>query len=70
MPSALSHPIRLERVFLSNQCRRASSPRSVNSPLSYARQLSDRSIIHAGRYLGDKEIRYLGTLIEGPSAQL
>ena len=28
-----------------------------------ARQLSDRYIFHAGRYLGDKEIRYLGTLI-------
>jgi len=61
--SVLSQPIRLERVFLSNYCHWASSPSSVNSPISYARQLSDRSLFHAGRYLSDKEIRYLGTLI-------
>jgi len=29
----------------------------------YARQLSNRSIFHAGRYLDDKEICYLGTVI-------
>ena len=28
-----------------------------------ARQLSNRSIFHAGRYLDDKEICYLGTVI-------
>ena len=29
----------------------------------YARQLSNRSIFHAGRYLDDKEICYLPTVI-------
>ena len=29
----------------------------------YVRQLSNRSIFHAGRYLYDKEISYLGTVI-------
>jgi hypothetical protein len=29
----------------------------------YARQLSNRSMFHAGRYLNDKEICYLGTVI-------
>ena len=29
----------------------------------YERKLSNRSIFHAGRYLCDKEISYLGTVI-------
>ena len=55
--------IKVHWVFLSyNQCR-VSSHYLIFYQHMYARQLSNRSIFHAGRYLDDKEICYLGTVI-------
>ena len=55
--------IKVHWVFLSyNKCR-VSSHYLIFYQHMYARQLSNRSIFHAGRYLDDKEICYLGTVI-------
>ena len=55
--------IKVHWVFLSyNKCR-VSSHYLIFYQHMYARQLSKRSIFHAGRYLDDKEICYLGTVI-------
>ena len=56
-------PIKVHRVFLSINLVRVSSHYLIFYQHMYARQLSNRSIFHAGRYLDDKEICYLGTVI-------
>jgi len=56
-------PIKLHRVFLSYNVVTVSSHYLIFYQHMYARQLSNRSIFHAGRYLDDKEICYLGTVI-------
>ena len=56
-------PIKLHRVFLSYNVVTVSSHSLIFYQHMYARQLSNRSIFHAGRYLDDKEICYLGTVI-------
>ena len=56
-------PIKLHRVFLSYNVVTVSSHSLIFYQHMYARQLSNRSIFHAGRYLDDKEICYLRTVI-------
>jgi len=56
-------PIKLHRVFLSYNLVSVSSHYLIFYQHMYARQLSNRSMFHAGRYLDDKEICYLRTLI-------
>jgi hypothetical protein len=57
-------PIKLHRVFLSyNLVTVSSQGFLIFYQHMYARQLSNRSMFHAGRYLDDKEICYLGTVI-------
>jgi hypothetical protein len=56
-------PIKVQRVFLSYNLVSVSSHYLIFYQHMYARQLSNRSIFHAGRYLDDKEICYLGTVI-------
>ena len=56
-------PIKVHRVFLSYNVVRVSSHYLIFYHHIYARELSNRSIFHAGRYLDDKEICYLGTVI-------
>ena len=56
-------PIKLHWVFLSLNVVTVSSHNLLFYQHIYARQLSNRSIFHAGRYLDDKEICYLGTVI-------
>merc|ERR1712186_234076 len=56
-------PIKLHWVFLSLNVVTVSSHNLLFHQHIYARQLSNRSILHAGRYLNDKEICYLRTLI-------
>ena len=56
-------PIKVERVFLSYKLLSVSSHYPIFYQHIYARQLSNRSIFHAGRYLDDKEICYLRTVI-------
>ena len=56
-------PIKLHRVFLSHTLVTVSSHYLIFHQHMYARQLSNRSMFHAGRYLNDKEICYLGTVI-------
>merc|ERR1719221_278145 len=56
-------PIKLQRVFLSHNQVTVSSRYIIFHHHMYARQLSNRSILHAGRYLYDKEISYLWTVI-------
>jgi hypothetical protein len=58
-----SIPIKVHRVFLSHNVNRVSSHYLIFHQQMYARQLSNRSILHAGRYLNDKEICYLRTVI-------
>jgi len=58
-----SIPIKVQRVFLSYNLVSVSSHYLIFHQHMYARQLSNRSILHAGRYLNDKEICYLGTVI-------
>ena len=55
--------IKVHWVFLSYNKSRVSSHYLIFYQHMYARQLSNRSIFHAGRYLDDKEICYLGTVI-------
>ena len=55
-------PIKLHRVFLSYNVVTVSSHYLIFYQHMYARQLSNRSIFHAGRYLDDKEICYLRTV--------
>jgi len=62
-PVLNSIPIKLHRVFLSHNVVTVSSHYLIFHQHMYARQLSNRSILHAGRYLNDKEICYLGTVI-------
>jgi len=62
-PVLNSIPIKLHRVFLSHNIVTVSSHYLIFHQHMYARQLSNRSILHAGRYLNDKEICYLGTVI-------
>jgi len=62
-PVLNSIPIKLHRVFLSHNLVTVSSHYLIFHQHMYARQLSNRSILHAGRYLNDKEICYLGTVI-------
>lgn len=56
-------PIKVHRVFLSYNIVGVSSHHLIFYHHIYARELSIRSIFHAGRYLDDKEICYLGTVI-------
>lgn len=56
-------PIKVHRVFLSFNVVGVSSHHLIFYHHIYARELSIRSIFHAGRYLDDKEICYLGTVI-------
>lgn len=56
-------PIKLRKVFLSFNNIVVSSHLLMFYQRVYARQLSNRFIFHAGRYLDDKEISYLGTVI-------
>ena len=56
-------PVKLQRVFLSYNYITVSSQWVIFYQHIHARQLSDRSMFHAGRYLDDKEICYLGTVI-------
>jgi len=56
-------PIKVHRVFLSHNIVGVSSHHLIFHHHTYARELSIRSILHAGRYLNDKEICYLGTVI-------
>jgi len=58
-----SIPIKVQRVFLSHNIVRVSSHYLRFHHHTNARQLSNRSIFHAGRYLNDKEIGYLRTVI-------
>jgi hypothetical protein len=58
-----STPIKLERVFLSNSQISVSSHLILFHQPNNARQLSNRYMFHAGRYLYDKEFCYLRTLI-------
>ena len=58
-----SIPIKVHRVFLSRNLNRISSPHILFYQHMYVRQLSIHYIFHAGRYLDDKEICYLGTVI-------
>lgn len=63
-PVLNSIPIKLHRVFLSHNLVTVSSQDFlIFHQHMYARQLSNRSMFHAGRYLNDKEICYLGTVI-------
>jgi hypothetical protein len=62
-PVLNSIPIKLHRVFLSHNLVSVSSHYLIFHQHMYARQLSNRSMLHAGRYLNDKEICYLRTLI-------
>jgi len=62
-PLLNSIPIKVERVFLSHKLLSVSSHYLIFHQHIYARQLSNRSILHAGRYLNDKEISYLRTVI-------
>lgn len=62
-PVLNSIPIKLHKVFLSLNNIAVSSHLLMFHQHTYARQLSNRSILHAGRYLNDKEISYLGTVI-------
>ena len=55
--------IKVHWVFLSYNVVRVSSHYLRFYHHINARQLSNRSIFHAGRYLDDKEICYLGTVI-------
>jgi len=55
-------PIKLHRVFLSKNQEKGIFTESTISPPALSRQGSSRSILHAGRYLNDKELRYLGTI--------
>lgn len=56
-------PIKVHRVFLSYNVVRVSSHYLRFYHHINARQLSNREIFHAGRYLDDKEICYLRTVI-------
>merc|ERR1712217_540634 len=62
-PVLNSIPIKLHRVFLSHNVVTVSSHYLIFHHHMYARQQSNRSILHAGRYLYDKEFSYLGTVI-------
>merc|ERR1719343_299042 len=62
-PVLNSIPVKLHWVFLSLNLVTVSSHNLIFHQHMYARQLSNRSILHAGRYLNDKEICYLGTVI-------
>jgi len=55
-------PIKVHRVFLSHNIVGVSSHHLIFHHHTYARELSIRSILHAGRYLDDKEICYLRTV--------
>jgi len=55
-------PIKVQRVFLSYNVVRVSSHYLRFDHHRNARQLSNRSLFHAGRYLDDKEIGYLRTV--------
>ena len=55
-------PLKVQRVFLSYNVVRVSSHYLRFYHHINARQLSNRSIFHAGRYLDDKEIGYLRTV--------
>jgi len=57
-----SLPIKVQRVFLSHNIVRVSSHYLRFNHHKNARQLSNRSLFHAGRYLNDKEIGYLRTV--------
>jgi len=54
---------KLHRVFLSHNTGNVSSHSLLFHQHVYRRQLSNRSMLHAGRYLYDKEICYLWTVI-------
>ena len=56
-------PRKLQRVFLSQNLVTVSSQQLRFYQHLNARQLSNRSMFHAGRYLDDKEICYLRTVI-------
>jgi len=60
-------PIKLHRVFLSHTLVTVSSHYLIFHQHMYARQLSNRSMFHAGRYLNDKEIATLGPLLLRPT---
>jgi len=66
-PVLNSIPIKLHRVFLSHNVVTVSSHYLIFHQHMYARQLSNRSILHAGRYLNDKEIATLGPLLLRPT---
>ena len=56
-------PIKLHKVFLSLNIVTVSSHNLTFYQHIYTKQVSSCFIFRAGRYLGDKEIRYLGTVI-------
>ena len=62
-PTLNSISIKLRRVFLSYNTITVSSHYLIFYQHVYTRQLSNRLIFHAGRYLDDKEISYLRTVI-------
>lgn len=62
-PTLNSISIKLRRVFLSYNTITVSSHYLIFYQHVYTRQLSNRFIFHAGRYLDDKEISYLRTVI-------